>query len=87
MLRFLTFSAKMASGSAAAQDVQYSSEATTACVFAQGTLDGQKTCIGRSAQACMDVNDMGSMPVGLGGCLMRLTGAQALYFVSLDLGE
>ncbi|MEX0283535.1 MAG: lysozyme inhibitor LprI family protein [Paracoccaceae bacterium] len=52
-----------------AQDLVYSDAATESCVYAQETLAGQRTCIGRSANACMAANDLGSTTVGMGGCL------------------
>lgn len=69
MLRYLSLVLILSAGGAAAQDLQYSDDFTAACVYAQPTLEGQKTCIGRSAQACMDATSMGSTTVGMGGCL------------------
>ena len=69
MVRYLSLVLILSAGVAAAQDLQYSNDLTAACVYAQPTLAGQKTCIGRSAQACMDATSMGNTTVGMGGCV------------------
>lgn len=71
MMRYLSLVLILSAGGAAAQDLQYSDDFTAACVCAQPTLEGQKACIGRSAQACM----------------VRMIGEQALYLETAQVGE
>ncbi len=53
---------------AKAQDILYSDQATQFCLDTAQTVDGRQSCIGKSAQVCMNTPAGGST-VGMGGCL------------------
>ena len=54
---------------AAAQNLQFSPVATEVCIQSANDIWQQKSCIGRSAQQCMDATSDGGTTVGMGGCL------------------
>ena len=53
----------------AAQELQYSSDATEACVAKAVTPEGKRGCLGLSAQQCMGASFDGSTTIGMMGCL------------------
>ncbi|UWQ73492.1 lysozyme inhibitor LprI family protein [Leisingera sp. M658] len=65
----LPFALLMAGTSVMAQEVQFSSGATDACVAGAVNQDTKRSCVGTSAQHCMGAAPDGSTTVGMMGCL------------------
>lgn len=56
---------------AMAQGLNYSDEATEACLAQVDEGGDPRSCIGRSADLCMETSEGGYSTVGMGGCLDR----------------
>lgn len=57
---------------AAAQELSFDIRHTRACLDRAGAdAEGQRACVGTSANRCMDATPMGSTTVGMGGCIDR----------------
>ena len=88
-------------GPAVAQDLTFSPAATESCLAATQDYDARHSCVGASAQACMrdtpggdatcdyDYSQWGGGTGGgpaIAGCMMRMTGEQAIYLRASRLG-
>ncbi len=71
MIKSLTIAATFIFFGAAlsAQELVFSMEATDSCLAVNNNLDAQESCIGTSAQMCMQNTTGGQSTVGMGGCL------------------
>jgi uncharacterized protein YecT (DUF1311 family) len=52
-----------------AQDLSFDMSATDSCLDAAGDQQSGRSCIGASANACMEATQGGSSTVGMGACL------------------
>tara|TARA_R110002049_G_scaffold23545_2_gene83260 strand:+ start:75214 stop:75702 length:489 start_codon:yes stop_codon:yes gene_type:complete len=66
--RFFLIAAVLCAGPLAAQDLAYSDDQTASCLNSADDFETRRTCIGLSANACMEAPG-GSSTVGMGGCL------------------
>ena len=67
----LTLALALLATPVAAQDLQYSDQATLQCLQAAVGLSDKGGCIGLSADACMEATPDGGTTVGMGYCLDR----------------
>jgi len=65
----LTLAMLAAAASASAQDVIYSNAGTQSCLVQIEAGGDHRSCIGRSAQICMESNSDGSTTIGMMDCL------------------
>ncbi len=61
----------LAAPAATSQELVFDEEATAACVAVQQDDLARQRCVGRSANACMELTDGGMSTVGMAGCLDR----------------